>query len=311
MPDHLFIHGYLKLGGEKMSKTRGNVMDPFPLIEQYGADPFRFYCLREVSFGQDGIVSEEGFKARYNAELANELGNLVSRTTSMIAKYRGGAVPAPPPGRAPSESPLADEAEATAEKARTQLEDMDLSAALDTIWVFVRRLNRYVEERAPWKLAKEEGARTAAEAEAGAELDATLWDLAEGLRLLSVLLYPFIPETASVHPGATRSRYRPTLAGLPGWNEARWGLLPEAPAVVGGAPSSRASRTDRGGVGLPNGLLHGGETTTRMFIDSHTHLGPLPRGCRRVDRRRPPCRGRSCHTSGHRHGPVPLVGRPG
>ena len=74
-----------------MSKTRGNVMDPFPLIDQYGADPFRFYCLREVSFGQDGDVSEEGFKARYNSELANELGNLLSRTASMIGKYRGGA----------------------------------------------------------------------------------------------------------------------------------------------------------------------------------------------------------------------------
>jgi methionyl-tRNA synthetase len=90
LPEHLFIHGYLKLGGEKMSKTRGNVLDPFPLIEQYGADPFRFYCLREVSFGQDGMVSEEGFKARYNSELANELGNLLSRATSMIDKYRGG-----------------------------------------------------------------------------------------------------------------------------------------------------------------------------------------------------------------------------
>ncbi len=100
LPEHLFIHGYLKLGGEKMSKTRGNVMDPFPLIEQYGADPFRFYCLREVSFGQDGMVSEEGFKARYNSELANELGNLLSRSTSMIGKYRGGTVPVPPAGYA-------------------------------------------------------------------------------------------------------------------------------------------------------------------------------------------------------------------
>jgi methionyl-tRNA synthetase len=98
LPKHLFIHGYLKLGGEKMSKTRGNVMDPFPLIEQYGADPFRFYCLREVSFGQDGMVSEEGFKARYNSELANELGNLLSRSTSMIGKYRAG----PPPPATPT-----------------------------------------------------------------------------------------------------------------------------------------------------------------------------------------------------------------
>jgi methionyl-tRNA synthetase len=254
LPEHLFIHGYLKLGGEKMSKTRGNVMDPFPLIEEYGADPFRFYCLREVSFGQDGMVSEEGFKARYNAELANELGNLVSRTTSMIGKYRGDAVPAPPPGRTPTDSPLAAEAVATAEAARTRLEELDLSAALDTIWGFVRRLNRYVEEQAPWKLAKEAGAQPTAgagdveaagrgatapprpAADAAAELDATLWDLAEGLRLLTVLLYPFIPETAL----AIRERLGldpdPVSAQAPGWGEARWGLLPEAPAVVGGAP---------------------------------------------------------------------------
>jgi methionyl-tRNA synthetase len=262
-----------------MSKTRGNVMDPFPLIEEYGADPFRFYCLREVSFGQDGMVSEEGFKARYNSELANELGNLVSRTTSMIAKYRGGAVPAPPPGYAdPPEctlvhpgSPLAVEATATIAAARTQLEEMDLSAALETVWMFVRRLNRYVEEQAPWKLAKAAAAEGAPGLAARAELDATLWDLAEGLRLLSVLLHPFIPETAGAirerlglsaaraaeggaavegaglgatasgaaapsgaAPGPTAAGAAPTAA--PNWAEACWGLLPTGLVVTTGAP---------------------------------------------------------------------------
>jgi methionyl-tRNA synthetase len=268
LPEHLFIHGYLKLGGEKMSKTRGNVMDPFPLIERYGADPFRFYCLREVSFGQDGMVSEEGFKARYNSELANELGNLVSRTVSMIGKYRGGAVPAPPPrvatargAAAPSAgSPLADEADEAAARARVQLDDMDLSGALETIWVFVRRLNRYVEEQAPWKLAKEAASAGVAVAGAGwadgggagvvpappsgdgggganaaAALDATLWDLAEGLRLLSVLLHPFIPQTAA----AIRERLGlepASEAAGPTWEDARWGLLPAGSTVVAGAP---------------------------------------------------------------------------
>ena len=276
----MFIHGYLKLGGEKMSKTRGNVMDPFPLIEEYGADPFRFYCLREVSFGQDGMVSEEGFKARYNSELANELGNLLSRTTSMIGKYRGGSVPSPPPSRRPADSPLAAEAAATAATVRSQLEEMDLSAALETIWVFVRRLNRYVEEQAPWKSAKEAAAAeagspaataagigvaevgaTGAEGSAAAALDATLWDLAEGLRLLSVLLHPFIPETARAirerlglfaaasgqaahaagevavlveagpEPGAS-----PEPVAGPSWDEARWGLLPGGLTVAVGAP---------------------------------------------------------------------------
>ncbi len=300
LPEHLFIHGYLKLGGEKMSKTRGNVMDPFPLIEEYGADPFRFYCLREVSFGQDGMVSEEGFKARYNSELANELGNLLSRSTSMIGKYRGGTVPMPPPGLlenavsqpehdghardatedvvsrrtvrsggrdsvlqqppgyadapecavAHGGSPLAVEATALCAAVRTQLDQMDLSAALDTIWGFVRRLNRYVEEQAPWKQAKEAAAESAGGADlgtatgsAGVALDSTLWDLAEGLRLLSVLLYPFIPQTAM----AIRERLGLGDAGDLAlgtgaaeapllWDEAHWGLLPAGLTVVVGAP---------------------------------------------------------------------------
>jgi methionyl-tRNA synthetase len=230
LPEHLFIHGYLKLGGEKMSKTRGNVMDPFPLIEQYGADPFRYYCLREVSFGQDGMVSEEGFKARYNSELANELGNLLSRSASMIGKYRGGVVPATE-GRDPAESPLAAEAEATAATVKTQLEEMDLSAALESAWVFVRRLNRYVEEQAPWKLAKQaQSEDQAAAADASAALDATLWDLAEGLRFLSVILHPFIPATADA------IRERMGLAPEVAWSDARWGLTVAGAVVTAGSP---------------------------------------------------------------------------
>jgi len=237
LPEHLFIHGYLKLGGEKMSKTRGNVMDPFPLIEQYGADPFRFYCLREVSFGQDGMVSEEGFKSRYNTELANDLGNLLSRTTSMIGKYRGGVVPALPAGRSAAESPLAADAGAAIAAARAQLEDMDLTSALESIWVFVRRLNRYVEEQAPWKLAKEADAAGSGtlKGEAGqaavAALDATLYDLAEGLRLLSVLLHSFIPATAA----AIRERLGLGDA-TPAWQEAGWGLLLGGTTAIAGAP---------------------------------------------------------------------------
>jgi methionyl-tRNA synthetase len=220
LPEHLFIHGYLKLGGEKMSKTRGNVMDPFPLIEAYGADPFRFYCFREVNFGQDGMVGEESFKARYNAELANELGNLVSRTTSMIGKYREGVVPAD--AEALAGSPLAAEAQEVARSTRERMEQMDLSGALDTVWVLVRRLNRYVEERAPWKQAK---------AGEDAALDTTLRDLAEGLRLLAVLLHAYIPATGV----EILSRLGlPAGADAVAWERARWGCFPEAATVVVG-----------------------------------------------------------------------------
>lgn len=227
LPEHLFIHGYLKLGGEKMSKTRGNVLDPFPLIERYGPDPFRFFCFREVTFGQDGIVSEESFKARYNTELANDLGNLLSRTVSMIAKYRDGGVP--DPARRPlAMSPLALEANEVAGIARGKLEAMDLTGALEIIWTLVRRLNRYVEEQSPWKLAKE-GAEE--------ELDATLRDLAEGLRLLAVLLHAYMPGTADAIldrlglAGETADRVR-SLS----WDEARWGRLRAGTTVAQGPP---------------------------------------------------------------------------
>jgi methionyl-tRNA synthetase len=223
LPEHLFIHGYLKLGGEKMSKTRGNVMDPFPLIEQFGPDPFRFYCFREVNFGQDGVVSEESFKARYNAELANELGNLLSRSASMIGKYRQGAVTLPA-GRVPGDSPLSEEARMVVSRSREQLEAMDLSGALETVWTFVRRLNRYVEEQAPWKLAK-----TGEEA----ALDATLWDLAEGLRLLAVLLHPFVPATSAEMLARLGLGPGPDAVA---WTQAAWGLLPSDAVVAAGAP---------------------------------------------------------------------------
>ncbi len=164
----------------------------------------------------------------------------------MIGKYRGGAVPAPPAGRdlGPAwgkGSPLAVEANETADKARIQLEDMDLSGALETIWVFVRRLNRYVEEQAPWKLAKEAGAEGSAGVYAAAALDGTLWDLAEGLRLLSVVAAPVHPADVRRHPGAAgparrpparRGRLRRAEAGAeprlpdPSWEGAQWGLLP-------------------------------------------------------------------------------------
>ncbi|NLE73156.1 MAG: methionine--tRNA ligase [Actinobacteria bacterium] len=222
LPEHLFIHGYLKLGGEKISKTRGNVMDPFPLIEQYGADPFRFYCLREVSFGQDGVVGEDGFKSRYNAELANELGNLLSRTVSMVSKYRDAAVPAP---SGPAEaSPLAAEAAAAIDVAYASLQDFNLSGGLEGIWTFVRRLNRFVEERAPWKQAK---------AGENVALNDTLWNLAEGLRLLAVLLHAYMPSTSeailerlSIESGTTTVK----------WDQARWGLLEPGTVLMVGPP---------------------------------------------------------------------------
>jgi methionyl-tRNA synthetase len=185
-PLRMVIHGYLLMGEKKMSKSLGNVLDPFVVIERFGADPLRFYCFREVSFGQDGSVSAEGFETRYETELANDFGNLASRTLAMIERYRGGAVPEaePDPELAGGEDGL----EGLSAQVQELLDRVELTQALDAIWRRVRRLNRYVEEARPWDLAKDEAQ--------GERLDQVLYSLAEGLRVVTLLLYPYIPETA-------------------------------------------------------------------------------------------------------------------
>ena len=183
VPRHVTIHGYLLLGEHKMSKSLGNVVEPFRVAELYGPDALRFYVLREVSFGADGEVSPEGFKARYTSELANEYGNLASRTLAMIGRYRDGVVPdAQPP------SVLTDEFEGIAAAVRERIDAVELTAALDEIWRRIKLLNRYVQDQEPWQLAKDE-----AQAE---RLDEVLYGVAEGLRVVSVLLHPFMPVSA-------------------------------------------------------------------------------------------------------------------
>jgi methionyl-tRNA synthetase len=181
-PRRMFIHGYLLMGEHKMSKSLGNVLDPFEVIERFGADALRFYCFREVSFGQDGSVSAAGFESRYETELANDYGNLASRTLAMIERFRGGAVPEAQP-----DPELAADFGGLAEGVSELLDGAQLTQALERIWARVRRLNRYVEEVRPWDLAKEE--------DQGDRLDQVLYNLAEGLRVTSLLLLPYMPDT--------------------------------------------------------------------------------------------------------------------
>jgi methionyl-tRNA synthetase len=188
LPTGELIHGYLLMGGEKMSKTRGNVLDPFAVMDQYGIDPLRFYLMREVTFGLDGVISLEGFESRYNNELANELGNLVSRSVSMIGKYREGRIPVPG-AEAEALAGVAAEGEAMVRAAGAHFGAVEITAAVESVWEYVRRLNRLVEEEAPWKLAKDE-------AQAG-RLDAVLNGLAAGLRLVALALHPIIPTTTA------------------------------------------------------------------------------------------------------------------
>ena len=156
LPREIFIHGFLLMKDEsgaehKMSKSLGNVLDPFEVIDRFGTDALRYYCFREVSFGQDGGVSVTGFAERYTSELANDFGNLASRTTNMVARYCDGAAPT-----VDLDPVLGADFEGLLETVSGLLDKAEITQALEQIWMRVRRLNRYVEETAPWKLAKDE-----------------------------------------------------------------------------------------------------------------------------------------------------------
>jgi methionyl-tRNA synthetase len=184
VPRHLFVHGFLLMDGEKMSKSLGNVLDPFAVIERYGADALRFYLLRDVPFGSDGSVSAAAFEARYENELANEYGNLAARTVAMVHRYRDGVVPA-----AALDAKLASDFEGLPEQVAELIDKAEVTQALETIWERVRRCNQYVEERAPWTLAKDDATSD--------ELDVVLATLCEALRALTVLLAPWLPASAA------------------------------------------------------------------------------------------------------------------
>jgi methionyl-tRNA synthetase len=183
VPRRVGIHGFLLLGEHKMSKSLGNVIEPFQVAELYGADALRFYVLREVSFGSDGEVSPDGFETRYTTELANEYGNLANRTLAMIGRYRDGVVPDSPPA-----DTVASDFEGLPEAVHQRLDEVEITVALDEIWQRIKLLNRYVQDEQPWQLAKDE-----AQSE---RLDQVLYTLAEGLRVVSVLLHPFMPSSA-------------------------------------------------------------------------------------------------------------------
>lgn len=189
VPEHVLVHGFLLMkdsSGEetKMSKSLGNVLDPFEIIDRYGSDALRFYLLREVSFGQDGAVSVDGFVTRYESELANDFGNLASRSISMVHRYRDGLV-----AEGTIDPAIAAVIDPLAAQVAEQIDAGAPSQALETIWAGVRRLNQYVEEQTPWALAKDP--------EKAADLDRVLATLVDGVRVLAVLLHPFLPVSTA------------------------------------------------------------------------------------------------------------------
>src|SRR5438552_193256 len=184
LPERIYIHGYLLMDEHKMSKSLGNVIDPFEVSDVFGVDALRYYVLAAVNFGYDGNVSTEDFEVRYRSELGNEYGNLAGRTLAMIARYRDGVVPeADPPAEL---SALFDGAP---EQVRAHFDSVEVTVALQEAWQLVRALNRYVQEQAPWQLAKDPSASD--------RLDSILYGLAEGLRAVSVLLHPFLPDSST------------------------------------------------------------------------------------------------------------------
>jgi methionyl-tRNA synthetase len=205
LPKQIVVHGWWQKDGAKMSKSTGNVVDPIAVINEWGVDAFRFYVIRELDIGPDGNWTDEGFIARYKAELADALGNLVNRSLSMLKRYRNGVVPA-------QSDELAADAEKVVGETRSLLEQHQLQAALQSIWSLVTRANQYVDHTAPFKLAKDPAN--------AARLDEVLYNLAEVCRILAVLLWPFLPETAS------KIYAQLGLAGAPDkFAEARWGGL--------------------------------------------------------------------------------------
>lgn len=212
LPKQVFAHGWLLVGGGKMSKSKGNVVDPFELIEKYGVDAVRYFLLREVSSGQDGNYSEVALVDRINSDLANDYGNLVSRSIAMIDKYFDGLVPAPAADTALEEELRATLATAT-EKAAAALDRMDFPNALEALWQVISRANKYIDETTPWVLAKSEDGRE--------RLATVLYHLAEVIRAVTTLLMPFMPALAP-RCGAQLGY---DFAGHSWQDGATWGLL--------------------------------------------------------------------------------------
>jgi methionyl-tRNA synthetase len=187
VPRSIFVHGFIKMGGEKMSKTEGRIVDPLAVTAKYGVEALRYYILREVQFGRDGDYDEDQLRDRYNTDLANELGNLASRACSMVHRYRGGVVPS-----AYAPGPLERDIEAVAAKARADVqrafETLQPAAALEACWTLVKRANRYVEETKPWVLAKDPAQAT--------RLDTALVTMLECARLAGFWAWPAIPAKA-------------------------------------------------------------------------------------------------------------------
>jgi methionyl-tRNA synthetase len=218
----VFANGWLLVGGEKMSKTKLTGIPPQQVVDHFGSDAYRYYFLRELSYGQDGSFSWESMAARYTSELANDFGNLASRLTAMVVRYRGGSLPAPV-----DEPQLSEQLTTTARTADERMCALDFQGGLEAVFDFVKAVNGYVTERQPWVLAKDP--------DRARDLDRVLYATAESLRALAVLLNPVMPKAcarlwqslgAEEHLGPLARQRVPEVA--------RWGQLPAGATVTKG-----------------------------------------------------------------------------
>ena len=223
LPKTVLVHGWWQKDGEKMSKTTGNIVDPVVVIQDWGLDAFRYYVVRELDIGPDGNWTDSGFQSRYQAELANGLGNLINRSLSMLKRYRNGVVPE-------RSDELTDEVNRTVRETGSNLRQFRLQAGLQTIWSLINRVNQYVDQTAPFKLAKDPAQSK--------RLDEVLYNLAETCRILAVLLWPYLPTTAE------KINVQLGLDGLPDrMNLANWGGLKSGHTI--GKPEALFPRKDQ------------------------------------------------------------------
>ena len=219
LPKKIFGHGWLLIDGGKMSKSKGNVVDPNVLVNRYGVDSIRYFLLREVAFGQDGNFTNEALIQRINSDLANDLGNLLSRTVGMIDKYFGGTLPKEQEENE-FDSEIKELCKVTIEKTEEYMDKMLFNNALSEIWNFIRRLNKYIDETSPWILAKEQDKK--------ARLANIMYTLSESLRIIAVLISSAMPNT----PAHIYSQLSINDDNLKTWDSIKtFGLLPKEVSI--------------------------------------------------------------------------------